>query len=366
MPRRVFVLAALTMVALVAFLDANDEVYIRNKEKPIKGPIAKESARGVELKTVKEPIAAEDIAEIVYDITPVTLLVGTYRPAVTAEKNYYDPDPKKEANRAAYLVEAQKKYAETLAKVQEKGAKRHIEYKIAALTARQAQDEGGDPDPALQKLIDFKSKHPNSWQLANCLRLLARLQMDQKQFKEAEATYLELAAADVSDDVKQEAELLAAQVALRAGKADVALKNLQKLMAKLPKDSKYQVRAKIAEAESLSATKKNPEAVKLLRKVLADTSDKAIKAAAYNALGACYLSTDQLKEARWEFLWVDVVYNQDKDEHARALYHLAQIFDKLGEAERAAECREQLAGDRAFLGNEYQRRAQREAPKGAP
>jgi tetratricopeptide (TPR) repeat protein len=283
---------------------------------------------------------------------------------VLREKDYNDPDPKKEPNRKANLAEAIKKYAEAAAKVKEAPAKRHLEYKVAVLTARQAADDNADLEPAIKRLRDFKTKHAQGWQIGACLQLLGRLQTESKQYADAEETYRELAQADVLGDVRQEAELLAAQVSAKAGKHEVALKKLQALEAKLPKDSKYRGLAKVAQAECLAASKKDAAAVALLRQVAADTTDKNLKAVAHNALGLVYFNQKQFKEALWEFLWVDVVYNQDKAEHAKALYYLVKVFDELEERERAQECREALISDRAFAGMEWQRQALKEpSPK---
>ena len=57
---------------------------------------------------------------------------------------------------------------------------------------------------------------------------------------------------------------------------------------------------------------------------------------------------------------MDVIYHQDKAEHAKSLYYLADIFAKLGEGERARECLDQLLTDQGFAGVEYQRRAAHE------
>src|SRR5262249_54759497 len=144
----------------------------------------------------------------------------------------------------------------------------------------------------------------------------------------------------------------------------LALKRVQALAAKLPKDSKFQGRAKVAEAECLAAAKKDAPAIALLRQVIKEANDKNVKALAYNTLGQCLYNGEHLKEARWEFLWVDVVYNQDKAEHAKALYYLAKIFDKLDEKDRAQECRDALVSERAFAGMEWQRQALKEAKAG--
>src|SRR5262249_38806779 len=110
------------------------------------------------------------------------------------------------------------------------------------------------------------------------------------------------------------------------------------------------------------------EASAQLQKIIDGTKDPSLKAAAYNALGLSYLHNrdslpDALQNARWQFLWVDVIYNQDKAEHAKALYHLWRIFRDLEEPERARECLETLLTDRQYAGLEYQRRAQREKDK---
>jgi len=89
--------------------------------------------------------------------------------------------------------------------------------------------------------------------------------------------------------------------------------------------------------------------------------DKSLKAVIHNALGVCLFDKEDYKGARWEFLWVDVTYNQDKNEHAKALYFLWKIFDQLGDAERGQECREMLLNDRTFAGTEWRARAQKES-----
>src|SRR5207237_4425681 len=107
-----------------------------------------------------------------------------------------------------------------------------------------------------------------------------------------------------------------------AGKHEAALQKLQALAAKLSKDTKFIGRVKIAEAECLVAAKKHTEAIALLRQLITESTDKNLKALAHNSLGLTYYNAEQAKDALWEFLWVDMVYNQDKAEHAKALYYL--------------------------------------------
>ena len=343
-----------------AALKADEDIFLRGKEKPTKGVIKSESPRGIVVG--KDSFAAEEIVDVKYELAAVGDRIALYTPAITAEKASLDPA--QEANRKKLLGEAVKKYQETFAKVgaAEKNAKRHLEYKVASLLVRQVQEDGAAPDEAIKKLKSFAANHAGGWQISHALISLGRLQLDAGDNEGAEASFQNLAALDVSEDTKLDAELMAVQVGIKNGKHAESQKKLQEIEAKLPKGSRFAARARVAQAECLVAAKKLDEAETLVRSVIKDTTDKQVKAVAHNTLGVCYFNNDgRKKEAMWEFLWVDVVYNQDKVEHAKALYHLWKIFTELGEAERAQECRETLLTNPQFAGLEYQRMAQRES-----
>ena len=357
MKRRHAGFSTLLLLALAPSAWGQQTIHVRSAEKPIKGIVKEEGPRGIVVTGVKERIPPEDIVDIEYEIKPLSARLQYYRPAQKAEKEAEDAT--QEAKRKENLASAIEKYTAAL-KAMEPGqaaAARQLEFKIATLLALQETEEGLPTDPAIAKLKDFKTKHAKSWQIAKALGLLGDLLLAQKQYAEAEQAYNELAQAEVADATREDAELRAAQVSLRAGKHAEAQSKLQVLIAKFPKGSTSAVRARIAQAECLSAARKTEEARKLLNQVLNDTKDRSLKAAAYNALGESFVQAKMFKEARWEFLWVDVVYNQDKAEHAKALYYLWFVFEQLNEPERAQECRETLLNDRQFAGSEYQRLA---------
>lgn len=358
-----FALALFAGLAAAAPALAQDEVYVRGQDKPVKANIKAESPGSVTVAARKDPIPAEDILDVIYEVTPAEVRINLYRIAWQAEKD--SNDPSKDAKRKENLDEAVKKYEETLGKLGagQAFARRHIEYKLALLKARQAQEEGGPLDDAVARLTAFKKKHADGWQIARALRLLARLQLEMDQPAEAEKTYLELASLKVGPQTQNDAELQAALVGLRAGKPKETLEKLNALLAK-PPAKEFVPRVRIAVAEATTADGRSKEAVAMLRKLITEHPEPGLKAAAYNALGKSYFDAQQYKEARWEFLWVDVVYNQDREEHAKALYYLWKTFDKLGDAERAKEFRSALVNDRLFAVSEYQRRALSEKGEG--
>ncbi len=337
-----------------------DDVYTRTKEKPYKGVVKDESAKGVQIG--KDFVPADDIVDVEYEVTPIDARVGLYRPAVNAEKEANDPG--KDAKRKANLAQAIKNYEDCLTKLDkgQKYALRHVEYKVAVLMAQQAREENTPVEPAATKLKAFCTNHKDSWQIAAAMKLLAGLHLTDKQYSEAAGTYSALASqANVSRDVRLEAEILAAIVPVRAGNHAEGLAKIEKVMAGLPKDHPTYTRARIAQAECLVLAKEHDKARAMLKQILKETNDKTLRAMAYNTVGMSLFLTGQPKEARWEFLWVDVVYNQDKAEHAKALYYLWQIFAAEGDGERAQECFDLLQNDRQFAGLEYQLLAVRKA-----
>lgn len=362
MRRCLFGLVIIGALLCPHFVQAEDKVFVKSKEKPYSGKVSQESAKGVSLG--KDIIPAEDIIDVDYEVLPLDpTRLKYYRPAVNAEKDANDP--KKFADRKKNLKLAMSNYADALSRLakDQKFAARNIEYRLCVLQAIQAEEEGQAPTEAIAQLTKFKTSHLDGWQITAALHLLGRLQRDAGQFADAEATFRDLAQANVGEDTKLEALLMEAQVTLRSGKPELAQKKLDTLLGSLAKDSRHAMRAKVIQGECLLAAKKVDDGTKLLRQVIKDSTDKGIKALAYNAIGESLYKADKQKEARWEFLWVDVVYNQDKAEHARALFYLIKIFGNLGEMDRAQECRETLLNDRQFNGLEFQRRAQREEPK---
>jgi uncharacterized protein HemY len=341
-----------------------DGIYLRGSpDKPAykEFVIAAESPRGLMLKGGKDEIPAEKIDDIIFPLEPRDLRVSAYRLGIIADRKLRSAT--KEPDRARERAEALGKFEETLGKLAEgqPHVKAHLQYKIAYLLAQQGREEGKDAalKQAAARLQVFKKDHPRAWQLVRVLQTLAQLQLDSRDYQAAEQTYHELAKSEADPEVRQDAEVQALLVTVQAGKHAEAQKGLEGLIGKLPAKSPQQFRARLALAECLGYTK-DPEGLARakaeVKAVLDQTKDKALRAQAYNTMGSCYYLNEQWQDARWEFLWVDVIYNQDPQQHARALYYLADIFARLGEGERARQCREVLLG-RRYSSSEYQRRA---------
>src|SRR5262249_36201669 len=101
-------------------------------------------------------------------------------------------------------------------------------------------------------------------------------------------------------------------------------------------------RIAVYQAACLGASGKLTEAVAQLESIIAKNPDKEVKALAYNALGDCYRLNGRPREALWPYLWVDVIYHQDRQEHAKALAELARLFQEQGDPARVRKYKDKL------------------------
>jgi TolA-binding protein len=94
----------------------------------------------------------------------------------------------------------------------------------------------------------------------------------------------------------------------------------------------------------LAETGSVKEGIDMLQDVIAkaDPEEAELHALAYNALGHCYLKSDQTKDALLAFLHVDVIYNSSPEAHAEALFHLDRLWKAVGKEDRARQSRDLL------------------------
>jgi tetratricopeptide (TPR) repeat protein len=211
--------------------------------------------------------------------------------------------------------------------------KRYVEYRIAVLKA--AQGEADAPEA----LAAFLKAHPNSWQFSSVSKQLAAMQMQKGRFDDAARTVEALTRAPgLSKDLKQEAELLLIDVLFRGGKFAEVSSQVKEALATLPANDPQRAKLEVYQIGCDARDAKIDEVVKKLEGVIVKTEDPSLKALAYNTLGDCYVMKGNKQDAKFAYLWVDAVYNQDRAEHAKALERLANLFqdEALNDPDRAA------------------------------
>src|SRR5262249_34798513 len=146
-------------------------------------------------------------------------------------------------------------------------------------------------------------------------------------------------------DIRQECELAAVDVLLKAKKFNVVRDRLAAAIPKLPPDSLQAKRFKVY-LIGCDAAKPETDLAKVepqLSAVLDDkASDPALRALALNALGARLVAKGRPADAMWKYLWVDAVYFQDRAELAKAAERLAKLFEERGDNQRAERYKDKL------------------------
>ena len=342
-----------------------DTVFVKGREKLEKVTIKSEDAKNVVVthtvgKKKDETISSAEVVDIYYfdEVRPLDLRNGVYSSARDAEK---DIDSEDSAKRKKALGVAIAGYGQALKDMKRDtklqiNAARNVEYKLAVLLLKTGNDLT-TTDRVVARLKAFAMNHKDSWQINHVLPMMAQIQMDTKDWKEATKTLEDMSKMEVfSADVRREAELMLVTVAVRADDIPQANQRLDALEKKAGGNPAFTSRVQMARAEVLVGLKKTDEAMKILQEVVKSNSDRHTMALAHNTLGECLFKAEKWSEARWEFLYVDTIYNQDKAQHAKALYYLWKTFDQLNDRERAQQCLTTLETAQ-FNGTEHQKRA---------
>jgi tetratricopeptide (TPR) repeat protein len=294
---------------------------------------------------------------VVYDGEPGELLAGR-----NAEKNR---DHEK----------ALAAYQEALKKVpaSNKTLHAHVQFKVLKLKAQAAETGAGAArGPVIDELRKFRTTYPEARQTLECLDLLSRLLTAEGQpvqevvdaFKALRTKYAD------SKEIAARCDLFETQALITEGenllktneddakkKYAAAQAKLQTMLAGADKSTALEIRVVLAVCRSIQG--QLPEAVKELDELLKEASNDHTRATIHLGRGDCYRLTKQYRDAQWDYLWVDVIYNQDREQQAKALYCLSEVFTALGDNNKAKECKERLMTDPRLKDSQFQRLAAR-------
>ncbi|MFN4258483.1 MAG: tetratricopeptide repeat protein [Gemmataceae bacterium] len=322
---------------------AQDQVIFYDRTKRIEttasGKITGEDSSAVTVQGTlgARKIPAIDIIDVVYTVRPA--LGPDYRRARTAEQNVAK-DPQADPQE---VIDLYKSLRGELLKEMQQNAVRHMDFKIASMMIVKAQRGAANVADAATAMDLFIKDNPGAWQVISGGKQLASLYLAQDQFEKAQQMYDELAKMPALDkDTQLEFQLQAALMLTKAQKFADAEKRLQSLLQIIPANSPQAMRVQVYLAQCLAGTKKFDEAEQKLKTLIDKVTDPQLRALAMNTLGDCYLVSDRKRDALWQYLWVDVIYNQDRQERLKAVRNLAALFDEFGEETRAQRYKELL------------------------
>lgn len=300
------------------------------KIEKLTGPVVDESIEGITIKSGgNKKVAAIDIIDVEY-------------PPPTFEISKELRKARNEEDKKKYDVAADM-YAKI--KTTEPRLKRHLEYKVASLAALQAASDPNHLKPAIEGLTKFMDKNPDAWQIIAFPKMLVPLQIKANDLDGAEQTLAKLVKTPkLPEDLKQECNIMGVRILMEAKKYPDAEKKIRDLMKEI-KDETQLARMRVSLAECMDFAKKTADAKKELKEIT-KINNPDTKALAYNALGECHLRHKETHDALWNFLYVDMVYNQNKEEHERAMRNLVVVFKELKDEKKSAQYADALKGNK--------------------
>jgi hypothetical protein len=310
-----------------------------------------------------EEIPAADVIEVTYAKPPaITFGTEMQAPIAAEEKARRAAKPD---DRKRYTQDAIKSYREVAAKMGAEGAfaARYYLYRATMLQVFLADQDATQLPAAIEALQTFKKDHAAGWELIPAVKALVRL-LDQKgDAAGTRAVFDELSDnAAIPKEVRQDFGLVVVRYLLRQGKTDEARKKATAISTGVGRDDPLAQRVRVCLLEC-NVVEKKLDGVEDELKAMLSGADAQSKGMIYNVLGDYYRVKGQPNDALWAYLWVDVVYHQDHEEAAKALYYLAKVFgESRNDTVRTRECLERLYDEKQFGGTEYHRRALAEKP----
>ncbi len=349
---------------------AEDTVYLREegqkKQQSVTGTIENESPNGIKLKTK---------GGAVKDISTSSIVQVEYGNEVVSKIQFRAPDNQliraleetRPDKRADLLRQALGAF-EALERMEQGGTKlsglvpihRYLQYRIAQIKALQARLDVGQREAAIAALVEYKNGFGDGWEIVPALQLLASLQVDKGDNEAASQTYAALGSlAGLAPELKLQNQLQSARFLMRADKFADAERKLSQVESALPRDDPQRAFVNVYLMQSRIAQKSNLDGIdKLLTEIVRAGKDDHLLALAHNVLGDYRRIKNENESAFWEYCKVDMLYNRDREEHAKALYYLSKLFAQAphNNADRAEACRKRLLSS-PFDGTLYQRLA---------
>jgi len=175
------------------------------------------------------------------------------------------------------------------------------------------------------------------------VRACTRLQVQRGKHEEAAPLWERMAtSSELPADAKLEAGLQAIDAQIRGKVYANAVLGTDKLLATAAGATKDRL-AIYSIAAKAGADNKPLDAIPKIQAEIDKTKDPSVRATGYGMIGEMYLLGNKPRDAMWAFLWVEAVFNQDKDEVLKAMSRLTDLFaGPLMDEDRTKTYREKL------------------------
>lgn len=206
--------------------------------------------------------------------------------------------------------------------------------------------EQGTLDGATDSLVKFIADHPTSYHHFEAIELLGDLYFRRGLYKESEEQY-QLLASSPWQELKHISQVKVGRAAELQGKiqeAVAAYTAASGVETGTDEGRALVLAGKVGLARCEALNGNFEKGIQDLNQMIAteSSSNQSLFGQIYTALGTCYVKADRPKDAVLAYLHVDLLYYQDSEYHAEALYNLILLFDKLGKVAEKSDCTDKL------------------------
>lgn len=351
------------MTFFVFSVSAQDSVKYIDKtkkgENEINGLITGDSVKGLIIKIQKEPtpklIPSVDIINVNYSST----VIGSIElKSALGKEVRANLATTKEADRIKLYEESIKDVSELLPKVKsDTRLSKYLNFRIAKVKADLAKLKPDILPDAIKSLSGVRIDNPDSWMTLSSFKIEAELQEIKGDFDAALKLYQGIGKLPgVPKEIKTDSDFLVLKLLMRTNRMAEAEAKLKEVDSLILEGDPRRVQVLLVKTQANLLNDQLNTIEVDLNKVIDSSDEVFTRSKAFNLLGEFYLKKNKEAEAFWAFLIVDTLYNQDTDEHAKALYHLSILFDKVkNDPIRARQSKDKLL-DPIYLKSEYQKK----------
>lgn len=335
--RRCSILLAATVVVAGALTGRADTVQRVGDGRSVGGTVVERSRTVI---TVRRPnernvtVPANEIEAIRYDGEPPKLNLGRV------------------AERRGDLDTALRFYRESASgtgEVLSQPVREEIEFYVARCTAKLAQNQPELLPEAATQLERFRDQHADSHYYFPLHESLGTVYAAQGRTESARQAFEVVRSAPWKDS-RLRARVAEGRLLQGEKKHEAAVALFDEILAEgggTPEAERQLRAARLAKASSLVGLERYEEAEALIEEVIDDAPpEDSIQAEAHNALGDCLRAAGRpAKEALLAYLYVDLLCASEREQHAKALFYLSQLWEDIGRPARAEDALDRLKAE---------------------
>ncbi|MFO1022319.1 MAG: tetratricopeptide repeat protein [Planctomycetales bacterium] len=324
---------ALVLGLSLSGLQAAEVVTLRSDAKKLSGEVTESSKSGILLKPAKGEairIPADDIQQIQW--------VGEPSALRTARNDEI-------AGRTQKAFDGYQQALQELGEMQV-NPRAEATFGAARSLATLALSDKSKIPAALDKFGEFQQKFPDSYHAWEVLMLQSQMLLLKGDTAGSQKLYQQVRDSGLGSYVLA-GELGLARIALSKKEYAQALNSFEQVTAsplKGPLMDRQRQEARLGMAECLYAEKKFADGIKILDELIDQTpaENEKLLATAYLRRGDGYVGLAKTKEAVLSYLHVDVLFPDQAEADAEALYRLSQLWESLQHPERGLQAKERL------------------------